>query len=102
MNPFESPRFTTSLLLYVEYPKVLCLDEATASVDMETDSFIQSTIRHEFRESTVLTIAHRVNTVLDSHRVLVLQDGVVAEFAPPSDLLADATSLFYCMVYGNN
>ncbi|GFR60827.1 multidrug resistance-associated protein 7-like [Elysia marginata] len=81
--------------------KILCLDEATASVDMETDSFIQNTIRHEFQESTVLTIAHRVNTVLDSHRVLVLKDGTVAEFAPPSDLLADSTSLFYSMVYGN-
>ncbi|RUS92073.1 hypothetical protein EGW08_000097 [Elysia chlorotica] len=81
--------------------KILCLDEATASVDMETDSFIQSTIRHEFRESTVLTIAHRINTVLDSQRVLVLKDGAVAEFAPPNELLADASSLFYRMVYGN-
>ncbi|GFN76447.1 multidrug resistance-associated protein 7-like [Plakobranchus ocellatus] len=82
--------------------KVLCIDEATASVDMETDNLIQSTIRHEFRESTVLTIAHRVNTVLDSHRVLVLREGAVAEFAPPRDLLEDSSSLFYCMVYGNS
>ncbi|XP_005104371.1 multidrug resistance-associated protein 7 isoform X2 [Aplysia californica] len=82
--------------------KVLCIDEATASVDQETDSLIQSTIRHEFRNSTVLTIAHRVNTVLDSQRVLVMKDGQVAEFAPPDDLLKDSSSLFYQFVYGGS
>ncbi|CAL1534987.1 unnamed protein product [Lymnaea stagnalis] len=82
--------------------KVLCIDEATASVDMETDNLIQTTIRHEFRESTVLTIAHRIHTVLDSHRVLVLKDGRVAEFASPGDLLQNTNSLFYNLVYGNN
>ncbi|XP_055879588.1 ATP-binding cassette sub-family C member 10-like [Biomphalaria glabrata] len=82
--------------------KVLCIDEATANVDMETDTLIQNTIRYEFKDSTVLTIAHRIHTVLDSHRVLVLKDGNVLEFSPPGILLQDNQSLFYSLVYGSN
>ncbi|XP_076441602.1 ATP-binding cassette sub-family C member 10-like [Babylonia areolata] len=80
--------------------KVLCIDEATASVDQETDALVQMTIRSEFACSTVLTIAHRIHTVLDSDRVLVMKDGAVAELAPPGDLLQDPRSLFYQLVHG--
>lgn len=68
---------------------------------METDSLIQNTIRQEFKDSTVFTIAHRVNTVLDSQRVLIMRDGMVAEFDDPDKLLGDPSSVFYSFVYGN-
>uniref|UniRef100_A0A3P9NFR5 Multidrug resistance-associated protein 1 n=1 Tax=Poecilia reticulata TaxID=8081 RepID=A0A3P9NFR5_POERE len=68
--------------------KVLVLDEATAAVDMETDNLIQSTIRSQFDDCTVLTIAHRLNTIMDYTRVLVLDKGEMAEFDSPSNLIA--------------
>ncbi|KAM4045857.1 ATP-binding cassette sub-family C member 2-like [Anomaloglossus baeobatrachus] len=67
--------------------KILVLDEATASIDMETDSLVQSTIRKAFSDCTVLTIAHRLHTVLDSERVLVLEAGRVVEFDEPQRLI---------------
>nr|KAG5712893.1 hypothetical protein BaRGS_007490 [Batillaria attramentaria] len=81
--------------------KVLCIDEATASVDHETDSQVQMTIRSEFASSTVLTIAHRINTVMDSHRVLVMADGNVAELAPPAELLQNPQSQFYRLAHSS-
>ena len=73
---------------------VLVLDEATAAVDLETDSLIQSTIRAQFTHCTVLTIAHRLNTILDSDRVMVLDAGNVAEFDSPKNLLANDRTIF--------
>ncbi|XP_044142673.1 multidrug resistance-associated protein 1-like [Bufo gargarizans] len=67
--------------------KILFLDEATASIDMETDNLVQSTIRTAFSDCTVLTIAHRLHTVLDSERVLVLDAGRVVEFDEPQRLI---------------
>ncbi|NWV28367.1 MRP1 protein, partial [Origma solitaria] len=67
--------------------KILVLDEATASVDMETDNFVQSTIKTEFHSCTVLTIAHRLHTVMDSGRVLVLDAGRILEYDTPQNLL---------------
>ncbi|XP_054158437.1 ATP-binding cassette sub-family C member 2-like [Oppia nitens] len=77
--------------------RLLILDEATAAVDVETDALIQQTIRQEFKSCTVLTIAHRINTIMDSDRVLVLNDGRVAEFASPDELLSNRTSIFYLL-----
>uniref|UniRef100_A0A0P5T3X6 ABC-type glutathione-S-conjugate transporter n=1 Tax=Daphnia magna TaxID=35525 RepID=A0A0P5T3X6_9CRUS len=77
--------------------QVLILDEATAAVDLETDDLIQATIRKEFKEGTVITIAHRLNTILDSNRVMVLDKGEIKEYAPPDELLANKNSLFYSM-----
>ncbi|XP_049301233.1 uncharacterized protein LOC125774907 [Anopheles funestus] len=67
--------------------KILVLDEATANVDPETDKLIQSTIRTKFAHCTVLTIAHRLHTVMDSDRVLVMDAGRVVEFGHPHELL---------------
>lgn len=105
--------------------QILILDEAAASVDMETDALIQKTIREQFSHCTVLTIAHRLHTVMDSDRldlcgffsrgwfliseikllecivdfrVLVLENGCIREFDPPKKLLDDPDSLFRGMV----
>jgi ABC-type multidrug transport system fused ATPase/permease subunit len=67
--------------------KVLILDEATANVDNETDILIQRTIRTTFSSWTVLTIAHRINTVIDSSRIMVLDAGELIEFDTPQALL---------------
>ena len=68
--------------------RVLLLDEATSSVDYETDSNIQRTLREDFHGCTVLTIAHRVNTIMDdSDKILVMKEGRVGEYAPPEELL---------------
>ncbi|XP_046571958.1 LOW QUALITY PROTEIN: multidrug resistance-associated protein 1-like [Haliotis rubra] len=75
--------------------KVLILDEATAAVDMETDDLIQSTIRTAFSDCTVITIAHRLNTILDYDRILVLSAGQILEFESPDKLLEDKGSVFY-------
>ncbi|XP_055375696.1 multidrug resistance-associated protein 1 isoform X7 [Condylostylus longicornis] len=82
--------------------KVLILDEATAAVDLETDDLIQKTIRSEFKDCTVLTIAHRLNTILDSDKVIVLDKGKVVEFASPGELLQNKKTIFYGMAKDAN
>ncbi|KAG5889074.1 hypothetical protein JTB14_004918 [Gonioctena quinquepunctata] len=82
----------------VSRKKIVILDEATASMDPETCRLLQSTIRKSFDHCTVLTIAHRLNTVADSDRILVVDDGEVVEFDTPSALLANTNSLFYNMM----
>uniref|UniRef100_A0A8C0I8J6 ATP binding cassette subfamily C member 6 n=1 Tax=Bubo bubo TaxID=30461 RepID=A0A8C0I8J6_BUBBB len=74
--------------------KILILDEATAAVDFETDLQIQSTLRTQFKGSTVLTIAHRINTIMDCDRILVLENGQIAEFDTVEHLIAQK-GLFY-------
>jgi len=69
--------------------KILVLDEATANVDLETDNLIQTKLRENFRESTVLIIAHRLATVIDADRILVMDGGSAAEFDHPFNLLAN-------------
>ncbi|KAI9350761.1 hypothetical protein BDR26DRAFT_930068 [Obelidium mucronatum] len=74
--------------------KVLILDEASSGIDLETDALIQATIRREFKEATVLTIAHRIQTIMDSDKILVLNAGTVEEFESPQTLLANPESAF--------
>ncbi|KAL7515417.1 hypothetical protein ACHAXN_013106 [Cyclotella atomus] len=81
---------------------ILLLDEATSSVDYETDKAIQTTIREAFKGCTVLTIAHRVNTIMDSDKILVMDNGHVAEFDSPEELLKDETSMFSDIVSHSN
>jgi len=77
---------------------ILVLDEATAAVDIETDAMLQTTLRSNmFKDRTIITIAHRINTILDSDRIVVLDQGVVKEFDTPAELVK-RRGLFYELV----
>ncbi|KAL9226300.1 hypothetical protein vseg_002130 [Gypsophila vaccaria] len=78
--------------------RILVLDEATASVDTATDNLIQKTLKDETSECTVITVAHRIPTVIDNDLVLVLDQGKVAEYNSPSELLKDSSSAFSKLV----
>ncbi|XP_012848692.1 PREDICTED: ABC transporter C family member 3 isoform X1 [Erythranthe guttata] len=78
--------------------RVLVLDEATASVDTATDNLIQQTLKKHFTDSTVITIAHRITSVIDSDMVLVLDNGLVKEYDSPEKLLEDKSSSFSKLV----
>lgn len=77
--------------------KILVLDEATAAVDMETDDLIQKTIREEFKDCTIITIAHRLNTIMDYDKIMVLDQGLIKEFDTPQSLLSDSSTIFHGM-----
>ncbi|KAL6899190.1 hypothetical protein ACP4OV_005848 [Aristida adscensionis] len=78
--------------------KILVMDEATSSVDPVTDNLIQKTLKHQFVECTVITISHRITSVLDSDKVLLLDNGEIAEYDAPAKLLEDDSSLFSKLV----
>ena len=83
-------------------PKILLLDEATAQIDQVTDSLLQTMIREKFSNKTVLTIAHRLETIMDSDRILVLDNGKIAQFDTPEELLKDTsqeTGLFWSLIH---
>lgn len=78
--------------------RILIIDEATANVDPRTDELIQQKIREKFAQCTVLTIAHRLNTIIDSDKIMVLDSGRLREYDEPYVLLQNPESLFYKMV----
>jgi len=81
--------------------KILCIDEATANVDLETDKLIQSTLRTCFSQTTVITVAHRVNTILHCDRVLVMSNGELVEFDDPNKLMKIKESMFYQLAHAD-
>jgi len=82
----------------VARPKIMVLDEATSAVDKTTDELIQRSIREEFSDSTLIVIAHRLSTIADFDRILVMSDGVVAEYDTPRKLLEKEGGIFAGMV----
>ena len=82
--------------------KIIILDEATANVDFKTDRLIQEVIRSRFKDSTVVTIAHRLNTIMDYDKVLVMEQGRVVEFDKPEILLQNKNGFFSCLVQTQN
>ena len=82
--------------------KILVLDEATASIDNTTDGALQASLREQFSACTVLAIAHRLHTIMDSTHILVMDSAQVAEYAPPMELLQDPASKFSKLVDATN
>eukprot|EP01035_Chromulina_nebulosa_P019561 gene19561-25461_t len=78
----------------LRHPKILVLDEATASIDNETDALVQTMVREQFKQSTVLTIAHRLHTIIDSDRIMVLDAGNLIEFDSAEVLTKNENGLF--------
>ena len=76
---------------------IIVMDEATANIDLETDEQIQTSLRENFKRNTLITIAHRINTIIDYDRIIVMDSGRVAEFDTPRVLLADEESIFYSL-----
>ncbi|DAZ98872.1 TPA: hypothetical protein N0F65_002597 [Lagenidium giganteum] len=78
--------------------KVILMDEATASIDTETNRKIQQSMCTEFHDCTCLTVAHRINTIMDADRILVMDKGQVAEFGPPQELVKQSQGIFRSLV----
>ncbi|KAH6925076.1 hypothetical protein HPB50_000298 [Hyalomma asiaticum] len=83
---------------FLRKARILVLDEATSHMDDHTDRLIQATLRQSFKGCTMLTIAHRLNTVLDHDKILVLDGGHVAEFGATLELASDPCSRFHSML----
>ena len=83
-------------------PKILILDECTASIDHETDGIIQNVVRSQLSECTVISIAHRLHTIAYYDAVIVMQQGRMMEYDHPYKLMRDSNSLFHkmCKVSG--
>ena len=78
--------------------RIVVMDEPTANIDMRTDERVQSVIRNAFSNSTLITIAHRLNTIIDFDKIIVLDKGRVVEIGAPNALLQDKQSFLFHMV----
>jgi len=78
--------------------KIIVLDEATANIDVVTEQKIQEMINTQFKDSTVLTIAHRLQTIIQSDRIAVVDSGRVVEFGTPDELREDSSTVFYKLI----
>ncbi|CAN1254225.1 ABC transporter C family member 6 [Linum perenne] len=96
--PQDPTLFCGSVRAVLRKSKILVLDEATASIDNATDAILQRTIRTEFAECTVITVAHRIPTVMDSTKVLAISEGKLAEYDEPGKLMNEKESLFRSLV----
>lgn len=81
--------------------KIVVLDEATANVDPTTEAIIQATIRCEFKRSTVITVAHRIETILDCDRIIILDSGRIADFDTPERLVSKGNNYFANLMINN-
>ena len=79
--------------------KVIILDEATSSVDQRTEDIISSAVDNMFKDSTVITIAHRINTVKKCDRIVVMDEGKIVEIGKPDELIKDSNSKFFSLYY---
>ena len=77
---------------------ILCLDEATAAMDPHTEQIVQETIKKVFDDRTTITIAHRLDTIIESDKVLVMEAGELKEYESPAKLLGDRSSMFSRLV----
>ena len=80
---FYKKNYFITFFINNQRSKVVLIDEATANIDVETEQIVQKTLSQVFDDCTVITIAHRVNTIMSCHKILVLNDGLVAEFDSP-------------------
>nr|XP_006820964.1 PREDICTED: ATP-binding cassette sub-family C member 9-like [Saccoglossus kowalevskii] len=87
---------------FLRNARILVMDEATASIDMQTDAILQEVVATSFNNVTVITIAHRVATIMDSDNILVLSDGKIVEYDTPENLLIDENSVFSSLIKGKN
>ena len=86
---------------FCERPKILLMDEATANIDEKTDKDIQNLIKTQFRDTTIVTVAHRLNTIIQYDKILVQNKGAVEEFGTPRELLGKRNGYFNKMVSEN-
>lgn len=82
----------------IRKPKVLLMDEATASIDEMTDHLIQKMIKNVFKDTTVITIAHRINTIMQYDKIVVLDKGNIVEIDSPINLIKKGDGLFASLV----